>query len=309
MKSTGFLFDGDGQPKPTGWVSDACRLHWDGDRTIVAIHGQPIFVYGPQDPTLERLAWVQVRENGWATYAQIAAAELFDRTGNQENYFKYVRREYDMDAKGIYKTEDVLDETLTHPNPAYVSLAKKKSELAAKRRAKLAKYAADLLAATPEEVARSLASRGKRRLTQQIAALDESIRQTEETMAKTPCRESVSKAGYKKLNEQARAFQYGFKMTADEIERKLVDMVSPHYPNASKEGRKFIAAALQTQGDIRLEPGKIVVRLRPQSSPKRNRALNALLEQINLKKAVYPGSHRVIFFEPSPDPVQVFHSP
>ncbi len=235
------------------------------------------------------------------------AAELFDRTGNQENYFKYARREYDMDAKGIYKTEDVLDETLTHPNPAYVALAKKKSELAEKRRLKLAKYAADLLAATPEEVVEALASRGKKRLAEEIAAIDESIRKTEETIAKTPCRESVSKAEYKKLNEQARAFQYGFKMTADEIERKLVQMLAPHYPNASKEGRKFIADALKTQGDVRLEPGKIVVRLRPQSSPKRNRALNAVLQQINLRNAVYPGSHRVIFFEPSPDPVHVFH--
>jgi hypothetical protein len=42
MKSTGFLFDGDGQPKPTGWVSDACRLHWDGEQKLAAEQGQGV---------------------------------------------------------------------------------------------------------------------------------------------------------------------------------------------------------------------------------------------------------------------------
>ncbi len=233
---------------------------------------------------------------------------LFDRTGNQENYFKYMREEYRMDAKGVYELKDIADEELTHPNPQYVKLEKQKTALLAERRKILASYAADLVDIAPEQAQEVLAAKGKVKQAENIGKMNRKIDELNELMGQTPCREQVSKAGYKRMNEQVRAFQYGYKMSAQEIENQLVQMLEGHYKNVDKEGHKLIVAALQTSGDIRLEPGEIVVCLKPQSSRIRTRAVNHVLEQLNQRKAVFPGSHRVIRFEKTPEPVPVLHN-
>lgn len=74
-------------------------------------------------------------------------------------------------------------------------------------------------------------------------------------------------------------------------------MITPHYKNAENEKRRLIAAALTTVGSLRLEPGALVVRLDPQSSPVRTRAVDAVCRQLNDYNARFPGSNRIIRFE------------
>jgi hypothetical protein len=51
---------------------------------------------------------------------------------------------------------------------------------------------------------------------------------------------------------------------------------------------------------LRLEPGRLVVRLGPQASPNRTRAINALAAAVTGLRLKYPGSSRVIAFGPAP---------
>lgn len=81
------------------------------------------------------------------------------------------------------------------------------------------------------------------------------------------------------------------------MEGALADMITPHYKNAENEKRRLIAAALTTVGSLRLEPGALVVRLDPQSSPVRTRAVDAVCRQLNDYNARFPGSNRIIRFE------------
>ena len=236
------------------------------------------------------------------------ASSMFDRTGNQENYFKYMRQEYLMDAKGIYQLKDVTDEELTHPNPVYMKMEKKKAKLLEKRKKLLAKFAANLVDATPEQVVSILNKQGMKVEAKKINQLNNTIADLRLQMKKIPDRENVSQAEYKELDTQARTFQYCLKMSAYNIENRLVNMLSDHYVNSLKEGRSLIVSALQTSGSIRLAPGKLVICLDPQSSISRTRAINQVLLQLNEMQAKFPGSDRIINFELTPEPVPVLHN-
>lgn len=240
--------------------------------------------------------------------AKTVAETLFNRTGSQENYFKYMRQEFLIDAKGIYKLEEIDDENLMHPNPVYVKLEKKKSKVAEIRRRQLEKYAAELIDCSPEEAVKKLQASGKKKQAAKIIRLNNKIDVLAAEMKGTPQREKVSKAGYKRLIEDAHVFQNCIKISAFNIESRLVDMLNDHYANASEEGRSLIASALKTTGSIRLEQGRLIIRLEAQSSRIRTRAINQVLLQLNQLQARFPGSNRVIYFEQTPEPVPVLHN-
>ncbi len=236
------------------------------------------------------------------------ASNMFDRTGNQENYFKYMRQEYLMDAKGIYQVKDITDDELTHPNSIYVKSEKKKTKLVEERKKLLAKFASGIVGVEPEEVINILNKQGMKVEAEKINQLNNKITDMKLQMKDIPERENVSQAEYKELDTQARTFQYCLKMSAYAIENRLVDMLTDHYANSLKEGRRLIVSALQTSGSIRLEPGKLVICLDPQSSINRTRAINQVLLQLNEMQASFPGSDRIINFKLTPEPVPVLHN-
>ena len=240
--------------------------------------------------------------------AEIVAATLFNRTGSQENYFKYMRQEFRLDATGMYDTDAINDVDLTHPNPEYVKLEKKQSALKAKRRTMLEKYAVELIDCLPEEAVVMLKQDGKIKEAVKIKELNQKIDKLQDDMKYIPRREDVSEAQYKRLNEECRIFQNCIRTSAFNIESKLVDMLDGVYCNAPKEGRSLIATALKTAGSIRLDDGRVVIRLLPQSSPVRTRAINQLLLQLNNIQARVPGSNRIIYFEQTPEPIPVLHN-
>lgn len=250
------------------------------------------------------LTSVSVKEMDAIKIAQI----LFNRTGSQENYFKYMRQEFKLDATAMYGTDAIDDIDLTHPNPAYVKLEKKQAKVREKRRRKLESYAGELIGRPPEEAAVILKRKGKIKESEKIKELNKKIEQLRDEMKKTPRRENISKAKYRRLNEECRTFQNCIKTSAFNIETKLVDMLDGIYKNARKEGRSLIATALKTSGSIRLNEGKVVIQLVPQSSPTRTRAINQMLLQLNHMRARVPGSNRIIYFEQTPVPVPVLHN-
>ena len=80
------------------------------------------------------------------------------------------------------------------------------------------------------------------------------------------------------------------KMVAYQAESDLLRMVTPHYRRADDEGRTLIQAALASAADLEVTKRELRVRLAPQSSPHRTRAVAALCEELNHRKAVFPGS-------------------
>ncbi len=69
---------------------------------------------------------------------------MFNRIGSQENIFKYMREEFDVDGLVSYKFEDV-DENTFHPNPQWIKQEKKIAKLRKKEMKLLAKISKKMI--------------------------------------------------------------------------------------------------------------------------------------------------------------------
>jgi hypothetical protein len=248
-----------------------------------------------------------VRDDGHQTAVlagntQAAAVEvcalLFGRWGAQENVFKYLLAEYDLDATVEYGDEP-LSPSITHPNPAWVKQRKALAVWVAKRDRLLAKLGIQLTAEplAAEELAPRLARWKQRPQAAKVRAAQAQIDTLRAELAKLPERVPAGQSGLRRLKSEMKLLNIALKLTAYEIETQLLERVRPHYRNHAKEGRKLIAAALRSPGSIRLQPGQIRVKLDPQSSPHRTRAVAKLCEGLNELNAVYPGTALRIVFE------------
>lgn len=224
---------------------------------------------------------------------------IFSRWAFQENIFKYLIAEFDLDALIQYGAEDIVDKDLDHPNPEYIKLEKRIAQIKTKRTKLLSKFGAILVDADEQNIVKSIKKIKDNKKANKIAKFTTELQELVILQKNIAPRENVSKVGYKKLRTESKLLMNAVKISAYEVETKLYKMLSPFYSNCHKDGRKLIAAALQTKGSTKLMPGKILVQLAPQSSPSRTKAINCLCEKLNGFKAKYPGSDRVIEFVPT----------
>ena len=116
-------------------------------------------------------------------------------------------------------------------------------------------------------------------------------------LAALPERVPAGQSGFRRLKSEMKLLTTALKLTAYDVETQLLERIRAYYPNHAKDGRKLIVAALRSPGSIRLQPGKILVKLAPQTSPNRTRAVAKLCEGLNHLHPIYPGTDLRIVFE------------
>jgi transposase-like protein len=248
-----------------------------------------------------------IREDGGQTSVlaantQASAVEvcalLFGRWGAQENVFKYLRAEYDLDATVEYGDEP-LSASITHPNPAWVKGRKALAGWVAQRDKLLAKLGVTLTeeTLTAATLAQRLARWKRRPAAAKVQAAQAQIERLRTELATLPERVPAGASGLRRLKSEMKLLQVALKLSAYHLETQLLERLRPHYRNHAKEGRKLIVAALRSPGSIRLQPGQIRVKLAPQTSPNRTRAIAKLCEGLNELKPIYPGTTLQIVFE------------
>jgi len=225
-------------------------------------------------------------------------ALLFGRWGAQENVFKYLLAEYDLDATVEYGDEP-LSQSITHPNPKAVTQRKALAKEVAKRDRLLAKLGIQLTAEPlgAEALAKQLAQWKRRPQAAKVQAAQARIDQLLQELAQLPERVPAGQSGLRRLKSEMKLLTTTLKLTAYEVETQLLERIRPHFRPQAKEGRKLIVAALRSPGSLRLVPGQIRVKLAPQSSPHRTRAVAKLCESLNELKPIYPGTELQIVFE------------
>jgi len=238
---------------------------------------------------------------------------MFNRW-RQENFFKYLREEYALDALVDYGTEPA-NALRPVPNP-------KRKELDAQIRAAYAELGA--LSAqhgldafdNPESVRRSL--RGFKiahaKLRQQILAAMERIAKLQAQRTSTPSHvpvQQVVPGDIVKLSVERKHLTDLLKMVAYQAESDLVRLVAPHYRRAEDEGRTLIQNALSAAGDLDCIGDELHIALAPLSSPHRTRALAALCSQLNDAPTTFPGTKLRLRFtvQPEPTPSMAFSGP
>lgn len=224
------------------------------------------------------------------------AAMLFSRIGSQENIFKYMRSEFDIDALAGYEFESV-EPAIEHPNPDFSALEAEAAILREKRNALLAELGSEVQSVEPEQAPELLRRFGHTDKAVKLEEINNRLLSIKSGKSETPVRENAAAAGYKRPKPASKRLMNVIKMAAYMIETKLFEQLEPHYKNNSKEGRKLLAAAFKTSGSLKLAKGEIIITLAPQSSPARTKAINGLTAELNKVKAKFPGSSRIIRFE------------
>lgn len=221
------------------------------------------------------------------------AYRMFERW-RQENFFKYLREEYALDALADYSVvpDDPQREV---PNPAWAAADAKLRQAQAHLDRLQAEYGLEALTSLEKQ---RPTMRGFKiaygQLGQKIWNAMEQVQMLEKRRTAVPRRvpvQTVSKDQVVKLAPERKHLTHLIKMVAYQAESDLLRKVAPHYRRADDEGRTLIQSAMMSPADIEVTEKELRVTLAPLSSPHRTRALAALCEEMNQTATVFPGSH------------------
>jgi transposase len=220
------------------------------------------------------------------------AYRMFDRW-RQENFFKYLREEYALDALVEYDTVPD-DPTREVPNPVWTALDARLRQAYAQLNRLQAEYGLEALTNLEEQ---RPTMRGFKtahgQLGQQICNAWQRIEQLEKRRAGTPRRvpvRTVMDEPVVKLAPERKHLTNLIKMLAYQAESDLLRLVAPHYRRAGQEGRTFLQSALASAADLQVTETELRVILAPQSSPHRTRAIAPLCNKLSRTKTLFPGS-------------------
>jgi hypothetical protein len=275
------------------------RARLDGRWVSYILHDQPVrFLKGKlRMRQVTRLCdtghQTQVITSRWDLRDIEVAYRMFDRW-RQENFFKYMREEFLLDALVDYNVEQD-DPTRTIPNPERRALDK---EIRAAR-ADLAKIEREYgAAAADNSPLRRPTMRGFKiahsKLGKQLLAARARVAQLDEKRRSVVKRieiRDLSKPTVVRLATERKHLTDIVKMVAYQAESDLMAMLQPHYARADQEGRTLLHEIFAAPGDIRIADREIQITLAPLSSPHRTVAAKALCETLDQSDTTFPGTH------------------
>ena len=230
------------------------------------------------------------------------AYRMFERW-RQENFFKYMREEFLLDALVDYQIEPE-DPTRTIPNPERKTLD---NEIRTAR-AEVAKLERELgTAAAANAEHRRPTMRGFKiahgKLGKQLrnvrAHLSRLLSQRRDAPKRVEVREVNDRALVKLATERKHLTDI-IKMVAYQAESDLVALLRPHYARVDQEGRTLLHELFATAGDIHVSDSELTITLAPLSPPHRTHAAQALCEVLDKAATIFPGSRLRMHFEMRP---------
>jgi transposase len=219
------------------------------------------------------------------------AFRMFERW-RQENFFKYLREEYALDALVDYNI--VPDNPFREvPNPKRLQIAAELQRARAEFDRITAEYGAEAFmnADQPHPTMKTFKA-AHQKLAQTVRAAFDRITKLERKRDGIPARIPVGdfKNEVVKLDPERKLLTNLIKMVAYQAESDLVHIITRHYKRAHDEGRTLIQSAFAASADIVVSDTELRVNIAPLSSPHRTHAIAALCEDLNRSQATFPGS-------------------
>jgi hypothetical protein len=286
------------------------RAKLDGHWVSYDLHEQPVrFLKGK----LRLRQITRLCDNGHQTQVLTNRSDLRDieiawrmfERWRQENFFKYMREEFLLDALVDYRVEPE-DPTRTIPNPQRRALDKDIRSA----RTELAKIEQEYGAAAADNAEQQRPSmRGfkiahgslGKKLRAARARLAKLIEQRRAVPARVELRD-LSEGAVVKLATERKHLTDIIKMVAYQAESDLLALLRPHYARADQEGRTLLHEIFAAAGDIHIGDKELHITLAPLSSPHRTRAAQALCDMLDATATIFPGSRLRIRFAVQPPP-------
>jgi hypothetical protein len=271
----------------------------DGHPVKYLLHDHPVrFLHGK----LRLRQVTRLTDNGkqtsiltsrWDLRDIVVAYRMFERW-RQENFFKYMRQEFLIDALSEYKVEPD-DPARSVLNPARKAVDKELGKARA-RWSKLKQTYGDVsldfiegrtptlgeFQAADEKIHREIQEAAER--VAELAAQQKSL------PLRVPLAEARPNQDLVKLATERQHLTNVLKLVAYQIESDLVNLIRPHYARAEEEGRTLIQTVLQSSATLEPADRELHVTLAPLSSPHRSQAVAALCQDLNTTEACFPGT-------------------
>lgn len=228
------------------------------------------------------------------------AYRMFERW-TQENFFRYMRQHFALDALVTYAVEPA-DPDRTIPNPARKALRKL---LAAARATLTALEQAYGHAARQNPEGRRPTMRGFKiahgALGQQLRAQERACQGLKARIAalpeRVPVKAVLDEAEIVRLAPEAKHLTDTLKMVAYRAETALVRCLAPHYAKTEDEGRALIREMLTSSADIVPDAQRLRIRLHSLANPRSNQALAHVCATLNALGLQYPGTTLTLVYE------------
>jgi len=230
------------------------------------------------------------------------ASRMFSRW-TQENFFRYMRHEYDVDHLCTYAVESADPQRLV-PNPARKEKKKELKKLRTQLRKLEATYGKE---AHEHAGSRRAATPGLKRtnaeLGEKIRELQKRYQEMRSTLKalpeKVPLEELLNADEIVRLDPERKIVVDVIKMVAYRAETSLFNYITPFFARHEDEGRAFLKAVFQLPADIVPEEERecLVVRFHSMANRRHNETLKALCEVMNQENCLYPGTNLQLVFQ------------
>jgi len=188
----------------------------------------------------------------------------------QENFFKYMREEYAIDALVSYEMVPA------DPDRMVVNPKRREAEKAVRRqRTRVRKLEHELAEKSSKDEGRPTLESFKaavwevgKRLSEEKAALAKLKERRSAIPARVPLHEAMDHEPTR-LEFERKTVTDALKMMAYRVESALSAAIAPHYKRADQEARKLVGEALRASGDMEVTDKEIRLAFEPLSSPHR----------------------------------------
>ena len=225
--------------------------------------------------------------------AEELAGKMFSRW-SQENYFKYMMRDYDIDHLIEY-AHTPLDKNIEVVNLSYRNCTKILEKTRAKlksKRAEFMKLCDDTLDDDLEKNVKQIET--KARLHEEIEDLK--ILEQDQFLERKKHKQHITidempePEQYTKLDTEKKLFTELIKMIAFRAETSVVNLLSEHYTKCFIEGRVLVKEIINSDADLipDYKNNTLTIRLHSLSTPRANKAVQKICKTLNETKTIYP---------------------
>jgi hypothetical protein len=223
----------------------------------------------------------------------------------QENYFRYGRIHFALDAHDSYAVTDDDPDRLV-PNPAKKTAHQQQQ--AARGRLRHAEQTRDdqllQLRSPAPGTASTITNQMHDAITAPVRDARSQVDAAAATHRQTPARLPLAavRPGQQVLESETKLINHTIRMAAFNTQTALARAVrtATGYRRAAHEAHALIRAALTGSGDIEPTADMIHVRLDPMNTPRATTAIAELCKQLNATATMFPGTDQQLHYSVKP---------
>lgn len=221
----------------------------------------------------------------------------------QENYFRYMRQEYDLDRIYEYAVQQ-LDENIKVVNPNHTKLSyqiKKEREKINRKKAELYQLETENLNADLDQASKYEAKQSKTlaKLNVLETSVEKLVEQRKQHPYKITLKEMPGHKRYSQLKQERNQFINIIKMICYRAETTLATLLPPSFRKTKNERRAFIKSIIKRKADIvpDYKNKTLTVELYSMSTPRENDAVQEICSLLNDSETLFPATDMRLIYK------------